>query len=193
MANINAPFGLRAVRLLGGGTPGRLSYGYTIGVNTAGTLASDIGYGQPIVRTGAGKDITPATDGGTITGVFYGCKYRRADGSIVYAKNWVASTVTFNNEGAQACVVDDPNTVFQIQMSGGFTAANSGQFAGLVVGTSSSLGISSSAANSSDISGTADNFKILGLANIPGNAYGNYAIVEVLLGTPEYAGNPKAT
>lgn len=178
MANRNAPFGLRAYRQLGGGTPGRQAE-YTI----ADAYGSNIGYGQPVVSTGAGRDISAAAADGGQRGVFAGCKYRNAQGEIVYANKWTASTATFAAEGAVAYVIDDPNTVFIVQMSLGFVATNVGLLADLVIGAPDALGNSTVAVDSTDLAGSA--VKILGLVNRPNNAYGNYAVVEVLLGNHE--------
>jgi hypothetical protein len=76
--------------------------------------------------------------------------------------------------------------VFIAQMSAGFVAADSGQFAGIVIAAPDNLGISTWEVNSADISGTLDSVKILGLANIPRNDYGTNAKVEVLIAFHEY-------
>lgn len=185
MANVDKPNGFRPFRRIDGGNVGRFGYDYTI----ANALAANIGYGNLVSRTGTGKNVTNAIDGvggATVVGVFLGCKYRAADGSIVYAKNWVSGTTTFNSEGAKAVVADDPKIVFIAQMDGGFTAADSGQFAGIVIASPDNLGVSTWEVNSSDISGTLDTVKILGLANIPRNDYGTNAKVEVLIAFHEY-------
>lgn len=185
MANVDKPNGFRPYRQLGGATPGRFGYDYTI----ANALAENIGYGNLVSRSGTGKNVINAVDGvagATIVGVFLGCKYRDVRGNIVYSPNWVSATATFASEGAKAVVADDPKIVFIAQMSGDFTAANSGQFGGLVIAAPDSLGVSTWEVNSADISGTLDSVKILGLANIPGNAYGTNAKVEVLIAFHEY-------
>lgn len=175
MANTNAPFGFRAYRSLSGGTV-RLSDRYRI----ANALAADIAYGDPVADTGSNNEITLSAADGPQIGVFAGCKYRDADGAMQYRKNWVTGTATFNSEGAEALVYDDPDTVFIAQMSLGFVAANVGLLADLVMTAPSALGVSKVAVDSADLAGSA--VKIIGLVNRPNNAYGNYAVVEVILG-----------
>jgi hypothetical protein len=185
MANVDKPNGFRPFRRIDGGIPGRFGYDYTI----ADALAANIGYGNLVSRTGTGKNVTNAVDGvagATVVGVFLGCKYRDTRGNIVYAPNWISGTSTFASEGAKAVVADDPKIVFIAQMDGGFTAADSGQFAGIVIASPDSLGISTWEVNSSDITGTLDTVKILGLANVPRNDYGTNAKVEVLIAFHEY-------
>jgi hypothetical protein len=185
MPNVDKPNGFRPFRRIDGGTPGRFGYDYTI----ADALAANIGYGNLVSRTGTGKNITNAVDGvagATVVGVFLGVKYRDVRGNIVYAPNWISGTSTFGAEGAKAVVVDDPKVVFIAQMSAGFVAADSGQFAGIVIAAPDNLGISTWEVNSADISGTLDSVKILGLANIPRNDYGTNAKVEVLIAFHEY-------
>lgn len=185
MANVDKPNGFQPTKLLGSGQFGRYGYGYTI----ANALAANIGYGNLVSRTGTGKNITNAVDGvggATVVGVFLGCKYRETDGTIKYSKNWVSGTSTFGSEGAQAIVADDPKQIFQAQMSGDFQAADSGQFAGIVIAAPDSLGVSTWEVNSSDITGTLDTVKILGLSDVVGNAYGTNAKVDVLIAFHEY-------
>lgn len=180
MANPDAAFGLRPIRRIDGGTYGRLGYNYTI----ANALAQNLGFGGLVARTGTGKNITigvAGVAGAPAIGVFQGCKYRALDGSIVYSRNWVSGTSTFASEGAQAIVVDDPKTVFLIQVTSGFVAADSGLFAGITLGAPNSLGISTDEADSADFTTTLDNLKILGLYQDGRNAYGTNALVEVLI------------
>jgi hypothetical protein len=185
MPNVNNPSGFSALRRIDGGSVGRFGYDYTI----ADALAQNIGYGNLVARTGSGKDITNAVDGvagATIVGVFAGVKYRDVYGNIQYRPNWISGTPTFAAEGAKAVVIDDPKVVFVAQMSAGFTATDSGQFAGLVLANPNSLGVSQWQVNSADITSTLDSVKILGLHSNIRNAYGTNAKVEVLLAFHEY-------
>lgn len=191
MANVDSPFGFLPKRRIDGGTVGRFGYDYTI----ADALAANIGYGNLVSRTGTGKNITNAIDGvggATVVGVFLGCKYRDSRGNIQYSPNWISGTSTFGSEGAKAIVVDDPKVIFEAQMSGDFQATDSGQFAGIVIASPNSLGFSQWEVNSSDISGTLDTVKILGLSTKSSrngsvdNAYGTNAKVEVLIAFHEY-------
>lgn len=185
MANVDNPFGFRAIGLSSAGAVGRFGYGYKI----ADALAENIGYGNLVSRSGTGKNVINAIDGvggATIVGVFLGCKYRDVRGNIVYAPNWVSATATFGAEGAQACVADDRDQIFICQASAGFVETNEGQFAGLVIAAPNSLGVSQWELNSADITGTLDSLKILGLHNDGRNAYGTNAKVEVKIAFHEY-------
>lgn len=175
MANKNAPFGFRAYRHLSGGTI-RASDRYKIASGTA----ANIGYGDPVADTGSGDAITLAAADGQQVGIFAGCEYVDASGNKVFSKNWVTGTVTKNTVAAKAYVYDDPNIVFIAQMSLGFVEANVGLLADLVLTAPNSLGMSQAAVDSADLAGSA--VKIIGLVNRPDNAYGNYAVVEVMLG-----------
>lgn len=179
MANRNAPFGLRPHRHLMGGVI-RASDRYRI----ASALASDIGLGSRVVETGTSDaDGNPRIDisavDGPCTGVFMGCSYRNSQGDQVFAKEWVSGTATYNSEPAVAFVIDDPNVTYLAQMSLALVAANIGLRADMTAESVNALGQSTQAVDSSDLAG--DAVKILGVAKVPGNALGNYAIVEVAL------------
>ncbi len=182
-ANVNFPFGLRPLKSPSGISRVNEYASYTI----ANAYNTAIAYGQVVSRSGSGSDIIAAANGTTATvGVFQGCKYQDTIGNFIYSKQWLASTATLNSVGAQAIVADDPKQVFLARMSLALVAANVGQFAGLVVGTPDGNGISTSAVDSADITGTADVFKILELYNDGLNAFGNYSLVKVMLGIHEY-------
>ncbi len=185
MPNVNAANGFRPIARIDGAPYGKFGYGYTI----ADALASNIGYGDLVSRSGTGKNIILAVDGvagATVVGVFLGCKYRDVRGNIVYAPNWVSATSTFGAQGAQAIVVDDPKVIFRVQASAGFAVADPGQFAGIVISAPSSLGFSTWQLNSADITATLDTLKIIGLSDLPRNDYGTNAKVDVLIAFHEY-------
>lgn len=186
MANPNAPFGLRPLRRIDGGIFGRYGYDYTI----ASGLAQNLAVGDLVARTGTGKNITIGVNGvggAPAVGVFMGCKYKDVKGNVVYSPNWVSGTVTFAAANAQAIVVDDPKVIFLARMSAGFVVADPGQFAGIVfTAPNAALGVSQQTIDSADITGTLDNVKILGLHNDGVNAYGSFALVEVLIAFHEY-------
>lgn len=187
--NVNYPFGLIPLKNPSGTQRINSYNAYTIGVNSSGTLATAIPYGAVVKKTGSGNDITAAADGTTATlGVFLGCTYQDQTGNFIRSKNWVASTATLNNAGAKADVADDPKQIFLARMSGALVAADIGQFAGMTVGAADGNGRSTTSVNSSDITGTADVFKIVGLYEDGQNAFGNYSLVKVMLGIHEYNG-----
>lgn len=195
MANPNAPFGLRPVRYLDGRPFNGGINEYTI----ANALAENIGRGSLVKPTGTGRNIALAASGTTASvGVFLGCSYRDAEGAQKYRPNWVSATATFNSEGALALVADAPDLVFEVQAdSDGFVAADVQQFAGINVGAPDANGNATTTLDGSDITGTADNLKILRLSNKPrngglSNAFGAYAIAEVLIAIHVNRGNVQA-
>lgn len=199
MANPNQPFGLRAVRRFDGGVVGRVNGKYTI----ANAYATTIGFGD-VVKTldtyqslqaqggtapVAGPNIALATTTGHPIGVFEGCQYQDTQGNFIWSKQWIASTATLNSAGAQAIVVDDPNTVFQVQSNGTVANTDVGKFAAYTGnGAPNALGFSTLTLNESTISTTITDFKIIGLVQKPGYSIaGIYGIVEVLLALHELA------
>lgn len=196
MANVNAPFGLKPLKRRDG-----QAYSGALGTYPiASATAANIGTGDIVKRTGTGNYITLGTNGtAACIGVFLGVKYRDSRGNVQYLPNWVTGTVTFNSEDAQALVIDDAEILYALQFnSTGFAAVDVGQFAGVTFGTPDANGNSIAVGDGADITGTADNVKINKLSNIPvagraANAYGAYAIAEVLLGIHENRGNPSAT
>lgn len=194
MANPDAAFGFRPVRYLDGRPYNGGINEYTI----ANALAANIGRGSLVTKTGTGQNITIAASGTTPSiGVFLGVQYRDANGATQFKPNWVSGTVTFQSEGAKALVADAPDLVFELQASAGFVADNEGQFAGIVVGAPDANGNATTEFDSADITGTADNVKLLRLSKKPRNGqandYGSNAVAEVLIAIHENRGNVQAS
>lgn len=183
LSNVNFPFGFKPLKSPSGVNRTNEYASYTI----ANAYNTAIPYQSLVQRSGTGADLIAAVDGTAAkVGVFLGCKYQDTLGNFIWSKNWLASTATLNSAGAQAIVADDPKQVFLARMSLAVTQADFGQFAGLVVGAADGNGVSTSAVNSADITGTADVFKLLELYNDGQNAIGNYSLVKVMLGIHEY-------
>ena len=160
MSNVSSAKGFQAVGHLAGGTPGRMTE-YTI----AGGYGTDIFSGQAVKSSGTGRDVIAATAGGVVVGVFQGVEYIAADGEVKFVRNWTASTAIKAGTTAKAQVVDDPNTVFQIQVdSPGQTAAKVGLFGDALIGSgNTSTGQSTAQVDESTL-GSGDQFKVIGLA-----------------------------
>lgn len=116
MATTAAPNGLRPINLIGG----QVFAGSTRQVKIASGYATNIFFGD-VVAVGVDGTIVKVTNVGTnadpfpagTVGVFVGCTY--TDPTLKYKLNaqyWAASTVASD---AMAYVVDDPDTLFQIQ------------------------------------------------------------------------------
>lgn len=129
MANPDAPFGFREYNHGGGGTPGRLEE-----LRIATDYGTAIGFGD-IVKTDGDGNVALATAGDAMIGVFKGCRYTAPDGSIIFKKNWVASTATQSGSVIYALVNTDPSIFLEAQSDGSMTRADVGQLCNLVAGT----------------------------------------------------------
>jgi hypothetical protein len=119
MANQDASFGMKPVRMMGGSpyTGGQSRY------RIAANYGTNIFQGDMVMQvTGGGVEIH--ADGGTvpIVGVFNGCKYTDpTSGEQVFSNYYPAST---NASDIIAFIVDDPNVVFEIQADDTFPVAD---------------------------------------------------------------------
>lgn len=174
MANINAPYGLRAVNRNDG-----LPYAGATSqflIDPAG-LASNLFNGQVVIinangyialATATGADLTTNNLGGVnlgAWGVFVGCSYINAQGQQIYSQYYPSGTTGV----VSAYVITDPNVTFQAQLDGQVTQAALGantffaaaQSSG---GGSTQTGNSTSALESTVVT-TAAAFKIIGFAS----------------------------
>ena len=119
MANNDAAFGMKPVKMIGGSP-------YTGGVSRyriAANYDTAIFQGDMVAQvTGGGVEVH--ADGGTvpIIGVFNGCQYTDpTTGEQKYSNYSPAST---NASDIIAFVIDDPNVVFEIQCNAAFPIAD---------------------------------------------------------------------
>ena len=119
MANNDAAFGMKPVKMIGGSP-------YTGGVSRyriAANYGTSIFQGDMVAQvTGGGVEVH--ADGGTvpIVGVFNGCQYTDpTTGEQKYSNYYPAST---NASDIIAFVIDDPNVVFEIQCNAAFPIAD---------------------------------------------------------------------
>jgi hypothetical protein len=181
MANPNAPFGLRAIGKIGGAPWSGATNEYEI----ASGLASNIGIGSVVKKTGVGKKIDLAASGDdAVIGVFAGVRYRDVTGAFQYARNWVSGTVTFGAASAMALVIDDPDVIFEVQTDvTGAAETDIGQYFALTVGAPNTNGVAQTVATG--VTGTVTTLKAVGLGKrFRGgdvNSYGAYAVLEVML------------
>ena len=119
MANQDAAFGMKPVRMMGGSpyTGGQSRY------RIAANYGTSIFQGDMVMQvTGGGVEVH--ADGGTvpIVGVFNGCSYTDpTTGEQVFSNYYPAST---NASDIIAFVIDDPNVVFEIQADDTFPVAD---------------------------------------------------------------------
>ena len=119
MANKDASFGLKPVRMMGGSPYSGGQSRYRIAAN----YGTNIFQGDLVMQvTGGGIELH--ADGGTvpIVGVFNGCMFTDPTTSEqVFSNHYPAST---NASDIIAFVHDDPNTVFEIQADDTFPVAD---------------------------------------------------------------------
>ena len=114
-------------------------------------------------------------------GVFQGCSFVDGlSGEPRFSPRWVSGQTIQAGTVAEASVYDDPDVLFQAQVSGsGLVAGDIGAFADLVIGAGSAATgqsgdqIDQSTITSTDASG--GQFRIEELYKIQGNDYGQYA------------------
>jgi len=190
MTNVDRPFGFTATRHAAGGTPQRLgSYEIDNG------LANDIFSGDPVVLSGTGRQVILATagDANLIVGIFAGVRYTDANGDVQFRPNWVSGTVGTGlqrgEDNPEALVYDDPRSEFIIQVSSasGLVEADVGQMANFVLGTGNAFtGRSAYQLDQTSLAGTSKQLRVLGLARIPENDYGEFAKARVLINNHSY-------
>ena len=119
MANKDASFGMKPVKMMGGSpwTGGTSRYRIAANYDTAI-------YTGDMVAQVTGGTVEIHADGGTvpIVGVFMGCQYTDpTSGEQVFSAYYPAST---NASDIIAFIVDDPNVVFEIQADDTFPIAD---------------------------------------------------------------------
>jgi hypothetical protein len=176
MANVDKPFGLRALGNLSA-TGGQKQYGYEIADNQSGAI-----YQGDLVTVYDGYLVkfAPATHTAAV-GVFNGCNYIDPTTGKPTWKNFYPGSINITQGKIIADVIDDPNQLFIIQVDESVAQTQVGMNADVVgTGGSTTTGVSTMELDSSTIAKTAAlNLKIVGLWDVPGNAYGTNAVVVV--------------
>jgi len=176
MANVDKPFGLRALGNLSA-TGGQKQYGYEIADNQSGAI-----YQGDLVTVFDGYLVkfAPATHTAAV-GVFNGCNYIDPTTGKPTWKNFYPGSINITQGKIIADVIDDPNQLFIIQVDESVAQTQVGMNADVVgTGGSTTTGVSTMELDSSTIAKTAAlNLKIVGLWDVPGNAYGTNAVVVV--------------
>lgn len=117
MPNIDAPRGFKPVRHLNGSP-------YN-GATNAYKLASGYGtaiYSGDVVKLTTDGVLNKAGANEQIRGVAVGFKWVGADGSLNVKSYWPAGTVTLGAVPADVLVVDDPDILFEAQVTNGTAA-----------------------------------------------------------------------
>lgn len=195
--NVNAPFGLRPVRL----TDGSPWNGALNQYNIASAYATSIFTGDPVTTLADGT-IGIGVAGAACRGVFMGVKYVTAAGVIVPGGGsggayWPASTTLATGTQAIALIADDPNLVFSVQETNGSGAAGTALALAdrnlninFAVGTGNTATGQSGASinNTTEFTTATLNMKILDLDPYPTNAVGSFANWLVAWNNHEFKG-----
>lgn len=128
MANPNAPFGFRPFKH-GVGVGGRLNE-YQLS-SAYGTAL----YQGDVVKSDGSGYLAKAAATDAILGVFWGVRYTATDGSVVFKRNWVASTATQSGSLIFALVYDDPLQEYLVQSVGTTALTDQADFTNLNTGT----------------------------------------------------------
>jgi len=178
MASTASPYGFKPVNEIGG-----LPYagstrsflinpaGYATNIfNGSLVYVADTGYLQLVTADGSDGTTNAFPAGTTLTGavgVFVGCSYVNAQGQTLFSQYYPASALN-----AVAFVVDDPNTVFQVQANGQLTIAALGANVTLANAQSTSTGSTTTGNSNVAISSTAKTttapFRVIGFPNMVG-------------------------
>lgn len=181
---LNTPVGFIARKPGNGGVAGRTNR-YFI----AGALASNIYRGSAVKPTTTSKNIDVCVAGDRIIGVFHGCNYIDASGNIQFRPFWGSGQTILTGSLVEADIVDDPNMIFSIQVSGvaGLALADIGAFADIVVGVgSTATGNSADQLDQTTIA-TGTTLRIEELDSTTANNFGQYAKALVRI-TKHYLG-----
>ena len=119
MANKDAAFGMKPVRMIGGApyTGGQSRY------RIAANYGTSIFQGDMVAQV-TGGTVEVHADGGTVpvVGVFNGCQYTDpTSGEQVYSNYYPAST---NAADIIAFIIDDPDVVYEVQADDTFPVAD---------------------------------------------------------------------
>jgi len=176
MANVDKPFGLRALGNLSA-TGSQKQFGYQIADNQSGAIFQ----GDLVtLKDGFILQFDPSSHTAAV-GVFNGVFYTDPTTGKPTFKNFYPGSVNITTGTIQADVLDDPNQLFIIQSDEDIVQADFGKNADVVVGTgSTTTGVSAMELDSSTIATTAAlNLKLVGIYDTPGNALGNFCQVVV--------------
>lgn len=178
MANVNKPFGLRAIGNLSA-TGSQKQFAYEIADNQSGAIFQ----GDLVtVYDGYLVKFAPASHSAAV-GVFNGCSYTDPTTGKPTWKNYYPGSVNITSGKIIADVIDDPNQLFIIQADEDIVQADIGKNADVTASTtgSTSTGVSAMTLDSSTVANTAAlNLKIVGKYDVPGNDFGTaYTVVVV--------------
>ena len=119
MANQDAAFGLRPLKMIGG----QAFHGGQSRYRIAANYGTNIFQGDMVAQV-TGGTVEVHADGGTvpIVGVFNGCRFTDpTSGKETFSNFYPAST---NASDIEAFIIDDPNVIYEIQCDAAFPIAD---------------------------------------------------------------------
>ena len=163
MANQDAAFGLKPVGKLGSNVNSEGTTEYSIASGASGNIFS----GDPVKMANTGT-ILVAAAGDQLLGVFRGCRYTNSSGEVIYSAYWPDGTVSSD---AVAFVVDDPNTLFEVQSAatGSVVQTAVGNNADIVYASGSTADGQSGVEISGTTAATSAQLRIVGFSGDPEN------------------------
>jgi len=163
MANQDAAFGLKPLGKLGSNVNSEGTTEYSIASGASGNIFS----GDPVKMANTGT-ILVAAAGDQLLGVFRGCRYTNASGEVIYSSYWPDGTVSSD---AVAFVVDDPNTLFEVQSAatGSVVQTVVGNNADIVYASGSTADGQSGVEISGTTAATSAQLRIVGFSGDPEN------------------------
>lgn len=154
---VNAPFGLRPISSINGGSWTEKVNEYFISASADGatTYASNIFTGDPVIfnptaaNQGGGtiaryrfnSDFDNPDNAVSVLGVFQGCRYTDINGKLVQSAYWPASTRVQAGTKIIASVIDDPSVVYDIQASTWTNNLNDARFVSRAIGMNFGFGL----------------------------------------------------
>lgn len=173
MTNVNGPFGFRPLRHLNGG------HVVTRPFSIAADYSTPIYKGDVVELTGTGTNIQVAAAQNTDNlGVFQGVRYVNAQGEQKFSRYWTGETGCTD---IVALVIDDPNVIYLVQCDS-LAEGTVGQLADWDAGAgNTATGLSGrSLVTSTGTGTTGGSIAVMRLHNRVNNAYGAYALAEVM-------------
>ena len=189
MANIDAAFGLRPYRMVGGNYNNQGVGSYNIQTASITGVANAIYYGQPVIPLNTGViSYSANANGGTVAnlGVFIGCEYTDLTGKPRWSNYYPGTASLKANTACKASIVDDPYALYTINCDAaaadGLVFANANFATSITGSTTTGLSYGELAVSTADVTATL-NMRILGFEDSPGNsdatAAGRLAIVRL--------------
>lgn len=141
---VNAPFGLRPVSSITGGSWTEKTNVYYLESDITGEFTENLSIfcGDPMMfKTGRLPEVTraafdndglPENNNAAIVGVFQSCEYIDTTGNLVQSPYWPGGSHIQAGSAIKAYIIDDPNVVFEIQASTSTDVADNSRFGGYV-------------------------------------------------------------